>query len=381
MIAGHVMPILARRIETALHQQGHHPSGEELEGFSLILGDIAAEAKMVEGEGRQDDGDRAPTPKTESEPLPETISPIGMPPLPPSEGLVQGEFLRPASMPLSLPGMIGLSARVPAQPEEVEPRVWSELQAGQLQKSASAEGLPISIDVDSRRTLIPILEAEGGNQHAKAAPAEVPYPDESPPEADSAFAAVKVRDADVSPYPSPAIQIMAAITAEAPRIASQPAMPSDSQPAHFNSPALPTASDVKALRIKLQPEEFGEVEVTIRRAGLQTKVTITVTGKAAADAVSKDKGILEERLSSLLNPGTGVALTFNMEIRDGSAGQEQSQMASGGQSFTETPLPDGRGSSREDRSDRQPQPLMRAGDERESENGDVSAASGSDRVV
>lgn len=381
MIGSQLLPVLARRIEMAVQQQGHRSSGGEVEGFALVLEDLTAVAQPVEEDGCEDDREKAPLPKTESEARPEAMNPGSVTLSPPHEGTAQCGFLRPASMPLSLTGVIMNSAERPAPPEEAEPKAYAELPVGQFHKSDGGESPPVLMSRDAERVFIQLTEGEGANQSGKAAAPALPHQEESSAATEVAFTLVRVQEAEVIPYPSPAIQIMAAINAEAPHSGSPSGMPSAPQPAQFSSPELPSPSDVKALRLKLQPEELGEVEVTIRRVGLQTKVTITVAGKASADAVSKDKSILEERLSNLFNPGTGSALSFNMEIRDASAGQEQSPMASGGEGFSGTALPDSRGSSREDRPDRQHQPLMRAEDERESENRDVSPASGGDRIV
>lgn len=159
---------------------------------------------------------------------------------------------------------------------------------------------------------------------------------------------------------------------------------SGAQQTQFMGPPGPTPSDVKALRIKLQPEELGEVEVTIRRAGLQTKVTITVGSRAAADAIAMDKGLLEERLGSLLAPGNGHAVTFSMDIRDTGQGQAQAQgqgQEGGARGFTEQALAGGQGSGRDGRPDRRHQTLNITGDETENEEREVRLTSGSGRIV
>ena len=87
--------------------------------------------------------------------------------------------------------------------------------------------------------------------------------------------------------------------------------------------------ELRALRIRLQPEELGEVEVTLRRAGHETKVLIAVTSKAAAEQLSRDLTLLEDRLGSLLTSGAVQTVSVSLQSQDTALMLEQAPQGSG----------------------------------------------------
>lgn len=87
--------------------------------------------------------------------------------------------------------------------------------------------------------------------------------------------------------------------------------------------------ELRALRLRLQPEELGDVEVTLRRAGQETKVLIAVSSKAAAEQLSRDLTLLEDRLGSLLTSGAGQTVSVSLQSQDTGAMLEQAPPGAG----------------------------------------------------
>lgn len=109
-------------------------------------------------------------------------------------------------------------------------------------------------------------------------------------------------------------------------------------------------SEVKLLRFMLQPEELGEVEVALRHMRHETLVTITVSDRAAAEAVNRDMAALEDRLGGLLSTAGSGSVTVSLEVRRTESELAHSAQPSGGYGFDAAALLGGRSSSREGRS-------------------------------
>lgn len=74
--------------------------------------------------------------------------------------------------------------------------------------------------------------------------------------------------------------------------------------------------EIRTLRLKLKPEDLGEVDVTLRRSGSEMKIHISVTRKAAADALQNDLGLLEDRLGGVLLGGSSQPVTITIRSPD-----------------------------------------------------------------
>jgi hypothetical protein len=168
-----------------------------------------------------------------------------------------------------------------------------------------------------------------------------PASEEPPMEPDTVTFVSAPIEPDVAPQAAPALQILAHLTAQ---LAPSP------QPAAAASPAKPVRAldlpeapgRVMSLRFTLQPEELGEVEVTLRRTGQETKVTIAVAATAAAESLGRDLTLLEDKLGSLLAAGPAQSVTVTLQSPDPQAAQ--AGQAGGGQGFGEAALAGGRGS-------------------------------------
>jgi hypothetical protein len=149
--------------------------------------------------------------------------------------------------------------------------------------------------------------------------------------------------------PTPAVHILSQISSSIPTMMSKVPEPiSGQRPLPFESQAAPV--EVKALRFKLQPEELGEVEVTLRRIGSELKVTINVAEKVAAESIGRDKNFLEDRLGVLIVSGPSPSVTITMEVRNPDHMSGLSSQSGTGQGSAEAALSGGRGFGRESRS-------------------------------
>lgn len=74
--------------------------------------------------------------------------------------------------------------------------------------------------------------------------------------------------------------------------------------------------EVKVLRMKLKPEELGDVEVVLRHTGGETHIHISVSRPAAAEALRRDLGILEDRLGPLLAATVPPAITISVQAEN-----------------------------------------------------------------
>lgn len=123
--------------------------------------------------------------------------------------------------------------------------------------------------------------------------------------------------------PTPAQQIISGLREQYSRL--ETAQPQGRQIAEAEPDPL-AKGGIKILRIRLQPETLGEVEVTIRRSGGEVKVGLAVGSEATAATLRQDLGTLQDRLiSSLLGETTPI---IEISVRD-LAVQTQGQYPSG----------------------------------------------------
>jgi hypothetical protein len=114
-------------------------------------------------------------------------------------------------------------------------------------------------------------------------------------------------------------------------------------------PAVTQTGELKALRIRLHPEELGDVEVILRRVGLEMKVTIAVSRSAAAEALSRDLGFLEDRLGTLLTSSIGQNVTITLQPLEPDLASGQSTYTGTDQFRSDAALSGGGGAGRDGR--------------------------------
>ena len=181
----------------------------------------------------------------------------------------------------------------------------------------------------------------------------------------------------------PALQIISKISDLAARPSGAPPGLSAPQSVRVAGNEDVPRPQLKALRIRLQPEELGEVEVTLRRVGQETKVLIAVTSKAAADQLSRDLSLLEDRLGGLLNPGATQTVSVSLQAQDTAPMAEQAPSASSAFANSEASLQGGREPGRDGRPapDRQRNPSPMARNERHEEDRRAGTPAPGIRVV
>ena len=181
----------------------------------------------------------------------------------------------------------------------------------------------------------------------------------------------------------PAIQILSQISNALATNSGQAAAGSPVRQTLPLYPSMVQPSELKSIRFMLQPENLGDVEVTLRRTGPETKVTIAVANRAVAETLSRDMSILEDRLESLLAPGAANTVNVSMEIRDSGSPQEQHAEWREGRGTADSALSGGHGSGREGKSEpgsnNRPPALTR--DELNEEDAAERPAAGTRRVV
>jgi hypothetical protein len=174
---------------------------------------------------------------------------------------------------------------------------------------------------------------------------------EAAPEEAAAVSPVAVSDESVRDEVPPALQILSQIGNA---LSVDSGLGTEGTAARQILPLFPTmspSSELKSIRFMLRPAHLGDVEVTLRRSGAETKVTIAVASRAVAEVLSRDMSILEDRLGSLLAPGTGNAVNVTMEIRDPGSSQGQQAEPPEGQGTSDFGPAGGHGFGREGRSE------------------------------
>jgi hypothetical protein len=384
MIGGPLMVAAARNLETIATRHRHERSAVQTAEFIMVLDGFRDESNPAqEEEGENHTGEEIPT-QAHGETLPQPmLAVINLRSPEPQGGALQNPSEPPAAGNQPSPKV------VVARPENAISFNLLALPEG----TAALTGAPgdekgaISLPADGgtgdemkRASIQMMTDAPLGDQESPAPSASPMRGDSKERERDIMLTPAAIKDAEVAAYPSPAVQIISQINAAVAEGQVQATALSATQQAQFADPALPSPSEVKALRLKLQPEELGDVEVTIRRAGLHTMVTITVTDQAAMEAISKDKGFLEERLGSLLTPGASNTVMVSMEIRDAGPAPDQGPQTGGGQGSSEA-APGGRGSGRNGRPDHHEHSAGMTGDEHETDDRILRVAAGSGRIV
>lgn len=229
--------------------------------------------------------------------------------------------------------------------------------------------------------------------HGKAADDEAPRPVEKvvfavcaielPSEMEPLASAPTNPDLGATFIPSPALQILQQIDHSLTEQTGQPGSPSSMQQLRVaDQPTAPLA-ELKSLRFMLQPENLGDVEVRLRRFGLEMKVTITVAGKAAAETLSRDMSILEDRLGGLLAAGPGGSVNVSLEVRDPEPPTPQDMQNSEEQGTNNEALPGGRGFAQDGRSgaNNHHSPVRLSKEESNVEDLAAGSAAGTGRVV
>jgi hypothetical protein len=199
----------------------------------------------------------------------------------------------------------------------------------------------------------------------------------------AAISTVAVSDESVRDEVPPALQILSQI-GNALSVDAGPR--AEGTAARQIPPLFPTmspSSELRSIRFMLRPEDLGDVEVTLRRTGAETKVTIAVASRAVAETLSRDMSILEDRLGSLLAPGSGNAVNVSMEIRDPGSSQGQHAEPPEGQGTSDSGPAGGHGFGRDGRSEpgSDQRPLTFARDELNEEDMAERPSAGSRRVV
>lgn len=89
---------------------------------------------------------------------------------------------------------------------------------------------------------------------------------------------------------------------------------------------------LRTLRIRLEPESLGEVEVTLRQTANGVRVEIQVAHNTAAETLIRDLSLLEDKLSGLLGTSAATA-AVSISLQAGSA-PEPRTVSGTPQSFT-----------------------------------------------
>lgn len=103
-----------------------------------------------------------------------------------------------------------------------------------------------------------------------------------------------------------------------------------------NSIAQMKPGEIKAFRVKLHPEELGDVEVVLRHTGQETRIHISVSREATAEALRRDLSLLEDRLGPLLAVTSSRSVTIDVQSESpaDSTAFRQDNAGSGGGSFS-----------------------------------------------
>ena len=87
----------------------------------------------------------------------------------------------------------------------------------------------------------------------------------------------------------------------------------------------------KTLRIRLQPESLGDVEIVLRKVAAGIKIRIAVDSEETAQVLQRDTGLLHDRLRSLLQDGSLSNLEITVrQPSDHGTGQPTSNTGPGG---------------------------------------------------
>jgi flagellar hook-length control protein FliK len=167
------------------------------------------------------------------------------------------------------------------------------------------------------------------------------------PDAEATLASVST---PVQPMATPAQQIISGLTQQYDRLEPIPA-PELVRQAAGTDPESLLRTEIKVLRLKLQPESLGDVDITLRRSGGEVKVGIAVSSELTAATLRQDLGLLQDRLiSSLLGDTIPV---IEISVRDQTfQSQGQNQQGTGANSGYSQTAGNDPGSNRRSSSDR-----------------------------
>lgn len=105
------------------------------------------------------------------------------------------------------------------------------------------------------------------------------------------------------------------------------------------TPNLPQSVSVRTLRIRLEPESLGEVEITLRQTAKGVRVEIQVAQSTTAETLSRDLSLLEDKLSVLLGASTASA-AVSISLQSGNSSDAHPAFSSP-QSFAQSAAGDG----------------------------------------
>lgn len=112
----------------------------------------------------------------------------------------------------------------------------------------------------------------------------------------------------VPPQPaSPAAQILTRIAELAAPPEERPSLARSAPLTSAGTPDLAHSPSLRTLRIRLEPETLGEVEVTLRQTVKGVKVEILVAHSTTAETLARDLSLLEDKLSGLLGTSAAAA--------------------------------------------------------------------------
>lgn len=284
--------------------------GGESEGFKGILDDCGA-AGTVDLDGIAEDGDTAAADGTSPE------KPVGveLTPLLSLQQSITPPQVAPAAQPgtqavMTAPVLLAITALQACKTEDPEmPR------SGDLRTATTAGPAddPVALQDGTKISNLTVLASAEGDEaimtdRKNSAPEGLETRrDEQPPTLSPAARSPDQGAVMPPPPASPAEQILTRIaeftaTAEGRAHEAQNASLSAA-----SKPPLAQGSSVKTLRIRLEPESLGEVEVTLRQTAAGVRVEIQVAQSTTAETLARDLSLLEDKLSGLLGTSAATA--------------------------------------------------------------------------
>ena len=246
------------------------------------------------------------------------------------------------------------------------------------QETAGKRAVQLQFDVIQTDGNAPVQPAHCGQESQEEA-------DEAPGR--SARADLADGPKVISPSPAmtaaaevaPAKQILAHISSESNTLP----LGGLSRPQHSleRDAVLSQPTEIRVLRMKLRPEELGDVEVTLRRTAGEMKIHIAVTKEAAAEALRRDLSILEDRMGTLVTGSAAQTITIAVQPADVSQGQNPTSFAQGDDAaYSAGPREQTGGNERQPTSGKEHASSQRKGDERDVEDA-LARRSADDLVV
>lgn len=152
-------------------------------------------------------------------------------------------------------------------------------------------------------------ESKAGTGAEDASPGRAP----PAPQADPA-APVRVMSgpAEVPVILAPAAQILREIETARSPVLLTPGSAQDK---------IPPTPEIRVLRVRLRPEELGDVELTLRRSGTGLKVHIAVEKPSAAEWLQRDLTVLNDRIGELLAVSSEQPVTIVVQSMETTGAQ------------------------------------------------------------